>query len=61
MRISRATSSHFTKYFCDIYFEYITPCVVMIHVKSDAIRYTGHAFAATHPMLVGYGLVWLSA
>jgi hypothetical protein len=40
IRISRATSSHFAKYFCDIYFEYITPCTVMIHATSDAIRVT---------------------
>jgi hypothetical protein len=38
--ISRATSSNFAMYFCDIYFDYITPCTVMIHATSDAIRVT---------------------
>jgi hypothetical protein len=32
------TSSHFATYFCDIYFEYITPCVGMIYATSDATR-----------------------
>jgi hypothetical protein len=36
--MSRVTSSHFAKYFCDMYSEYITPCVVMIDVTSDAIQ-----------------------
>jgi hypothetical protein len=31
MRISQVTSSHFAKYFCDTYSEYITPCAVMTY------------------------------
>jgi hypothetical protein len=48
--MSRVTSSHFTKYFCDTYSEYITPCAVMTYATPDAIR-------VMRPMLVGYGLV----
>jgi hypothetical protein len=36
--MSRATSSHFAKYFYDIYSEYITPCTVMIYTMSVVIR-----------------------
>jgi hypothetical protein len=38
MRMSRVTSSLFAMYFCDLYFEYITPSTVMIYVTFDAIR-----------------------
>jgi hypothetical protein len=38
--MSRVTSSHFAKYFCDIYSEYITPCTVMIYDMSDTIWVT---------------------
>jgi hypothetical protein len=37
MHMSRVTSSHFAKYFCDIYSEYITSCAVMIYATSDDI------------------------
>jgi hypothetical protein len=37
MRMSRVTSSHFAKYFCDICSEYITPFAVMTYATSDAI------------------------
>ncbi len=37
MHMSRVTNSYFAKYFCDIYFEYITPCTVMTFATSDAI------------------------
>jgi hypothetical protein len=37
MCLSRVTSSHFVKYFCDICSEYITPCTVMTYATSDAI------------------------
>jgi hypothetical protein len=40
MHMSQATSSHFAKYFCDIYSEYITPCTVMTYATSDPIRVT---------------------
>jgi hypothetical protein len=40
MRMSQVTSSRFAKYFCDTYFEYITPCMVMTYATSDAIRVT---------------------
>jgi hypothetical protein len=38
--MSWVTSSHFAKYFYDIYSEYITPCVVMTYATFDAIRVT---------------------
>jgi hypothetical protein len=38
MDMSQVTSSHFAKYFCNIYSEYITPCVAMTYATSDAIR-----------------------
>jgi hypothetical protein len=53
MYMSRVTSSHFTKYFCDTYSEYITQCAVMTYATPDAIQ-------VTHATLVGYGLVRLS-
>jgi hypothetical protein len=37
MHMSQAISSHFIKYFCDTYSEYITPCTVMTYATSDAI------------------------
>jgi hypothetical protein len=37
MQMSRVTSSHFAKYFCEIYFEYITLYTVMTYDTSDAI------------------------
>jgi hypothetical protein len=40
MQMSRVTSSHFVKYFCDIYYEYIAPCTVMIYATYDAIQVT---------------------
>jgi hypothetical protein len=40
MHMSHVTSSHFTKYFCDIYSEYITPCTVMIYVTSNGVDVT---------------------
>jgi hypothetical protein len=40
IRMSRVTSSHFAKYFYDIYFEYITPCAVMTYATFDAIWIT---------------------
>jgi hypothetical protein len=46
MCMSQVTSSHFINYFCDTYFEYITPCAVMIYATSDAIW-------VTPPMLYG--------
>jgi hypothetical protein len=57
MDMSWVTNSHFAKYFCDIYSECITPCTVMIYATSDAIRVTP---SWLHPMLGGYGLVWLN-
>jgi hypothetical protein len=33
----RWQAHNFTKYFCDIHYEYITPCVVMTCATSDAI------------------------
>jgi hypothetical protein len=56
LHMSRVTSSYFAKYFCDTYFEYITPCIVMTYATS----YMGHASAATCTMLAGYDLVRLS-
>jgi uncharacterized protein YhjY with autotransporter beta-barrel domain len=53
--MSRATSLHFAKYFCDIYSEYITLCTVMTYAMSDV-----HASVATHPTLAGYDLIRLS-
>jgi hypothetical protein len=38
--MSRVTSSHFAKYFCDTYSEYITPRMVMTYATSDAICVT---------------------
>jgi hypothetical protein len=38
--MSQVTSSHFAKYFCDTYFEYITPCMVMTYAMSDPTRVT---------------------
>jgi hypothetical protein len=38
MRMSRTTSSHFAKYFCDTYFEDTTPFTVMTYATFDAIR-----------------------
>jgi hypothetical protein len=40
MYMSQVTNSYFAKYFCDIYFEYITPYTVMIYAMSDAIWIT---------------------
>jgi hypothetical protein len=40
MRMSRVTSSYFAKYFCDMYYEYITPCAAMTYATPDAIRVT---------------------
>jgi hypothetical protein len=40
MHMSQVTSSHFAKYFCDIYSKYITPCTVIIYATSDAIQVT---------------------
>jgi hypothetical protein len=37
MCMSQVISSHFAKYFCDTYSEYITPCAVMTYAMSDAI------------------------
>jgi hypothetical protein len=37
MRKSQVTSSHFSKYFCDTYFKYITPCTEMTDATYDAI------------------------
>jgi hypothetical protein len=37
MLMSRVTSSHFAKYFCNICSEYITPCTVMTYATFDAI------------------------
>jgi hypothetical protein len=53
MHMSRVTSSHFAKYFCDTYSEYITPCEVMTYATPDAIQ-------VTHLMLAGYDLVRLN-
>jgi hypothetical protein len=36
--MSQVTSSHFAKYFCYTYFEFITPCTVVTYATSDAIR-----------------------
>jgi hypothetical protein len=38
--MSQVTSSHFGKYFCDTYSEYITSYTVMTYVTSDVIRVT---------------------
>jgi hypothetical protein len=38
IRTSWLTSSHFAKYFCDIYSEYITSGVVMTYAKSNGTR-----------------------
>jgi hypothetical protein len=35
--MSQVTSSHFARYFCDTYPEYITPCTIMTYAMSDAI------------------------
>jgi hypothetical protein len=51
--MSRVRSSHFVKYFCDTYSEYITPCMVMTYATPDAIR-------VIHLMFMGYGLIRLS-
>jgi hypothetical protein len=48
--MSRVTSSHFAKYFCNAYSEYITPHTVMTYAMPDAIR-------VTHPTLAGYNLI----
>jgi hypothetical protein len=40
MCMSQVTSSHFTKYFYDTYFEYIIPCMVITYVTSDTIWVT---------------------
>jgi hypothetical protein len=40
MRMSRVACSHFAKYFCDTYSEYITPCTIMTYAMSDAIWVT---------------------
>jgi hypothetical protein len=48
--MSRVTSSHFAKYFCDTYSEYITPCVVVTYATPDAS-------STMNPTLMGYGLV----
>jgi hypothetical protein len=40
MHMSWVTSSYFAKYFCDVYSEYITPCVIMAYATSDAIWVT---------------------
>jgi hypothetical protein len=40
MHMSQVTSSHFSKYFCDTYSNYITPCMVMTYATSDAIWVT---------------------
>jgi hypothetical protein len=37
MCMSQETSSHFAKYFCDTYSEYITPCAVVTYATFDAI------------------------
>jgi hypothetical protein len=37
MCMSQVTSSHFARYFCDTYPEYITPCTIMTYAMSDAI------------------------
>jgi hypothetical protein len=36
--MGRVTSSHFVKYFCDIYSEFITLCTLMIYATFDTIR-----------------------
>jgi hypothetical protein len=38
--MSRAISSHFSKYFCDIYSKYITLCAVMTYATSTATHPT---------------------
>jgi hypothetical protein len=38
--MSRVTSIHFAKYFCDIYSKSIAPCAVMTYATSDAIWVT---------------------
>jgi hypothetical protein len=38
MHMSRVTSSHFAKYFYDIYSEYIAPCIVIIYATFDVKR-----------------------
>jgi hypothetical protein len=48
--MSQMTSSYFAKYFCNTYFEYITPCTVMTYAILDALQ-------VTHLTLVSYGLV----
>jgi hypothetical protein len=48
--MSRVTSSHFAKYFCDTYSEYITACAVMTYAMPDAIQ-------VTHLTLTDYDLV----
>jgi hypothetical protein len=45
----------FAKYFCDIYFEYTTPCAIMIYATPDALR--GHAPQRLHTLLLG-ATVW---
>jgi hypothetical protein len=38
--MSRATSSYFAKYFCDVYSKYITSCMIMIYAMLDAMQFT---------------------
>jgi hypothetical protein len=38
--MSQATSSHFAKYFCDVYLEYITLCGIMIYATPEAMQVT---------------------
>jgi hypothetical protein len=38
--VSEVTSSHFAKYFCDTYSEYITQCTIMTYATFDALRVT---------------------
>jgi hypothetical protein len=40
MHMSQVTSSHFAKYFCDIFSEYITTSTVMFYAMPDAIWVT---------------------
>jgi hypothetical protein len=38
--MSWVKANNFAKYFCDIYSEYITPCMITTYTTLDAIRVT---------------------
>jgi hypothetical protein len=59
MPMSQVTSSHFAKYFCGTYFEYITPCTVMTYATSDVYGSRLHGYALYARKLRSGPIEWI--